>query len=369
MSERKERIGRLVEEGHRLLATRTHSRNGLPESVDVGLFSQWQASSLGVLTSFLDPGNSYFKHFIRVARSNHVEDVQSGMGVLQALANDAVLMGAAKVDGGSISSIAAFDLVVVCALRTPELVKVLHTGTEKWTEFRPQRSDPHTYHTTNFTSSQGSTIRVIAAAPNQMGMSASAVLATKMILQFQPKVVAMVGIAAGARRSSQGFGDILAAEHTFDYGSGKTIERNGVIEFSPDPKPLPINTSVLSRLRDYESSRRFLDLIRNSWQASPPNTALQMHVGPLGSGASVVDSMPAVDAVRSHWRKLVGIEMEAYGVHRACQDTVVSAPIFICLKSVCDFADNKNDAWQDYAAFTAANFFHLFMCAEWDGLI
>jgi nucleoside phosphorylase len=261
-----------------------------------------------------------------------------------------------------------FDVAIVCALHTPELEKVLQTG-QGWTRLPPNPSDPISYEQTTFKSKRGAAIRVVAGAPNLMGLSASSVLATKMIMRFRPRLVAMVGIAAGAKNDKQGYGDILAAEHTFDYGSGKIEETKQGHRFLPDPKPLDVDPRVLSRLHWWSAKRTELDAIRQSWPAKPPKTALEVHVGPLGSGAAVVSDASTVAGVLEHWRKLVGIEMEAYGVHRACRDTIQPAPLFLCLKSICDFGGiDKNDNWQDYAAFVSARFLHEFLTTDWEEL-
>jgi len=70
-----------------------------------------------------------------------------------------------------------------------------------------------------------------------------------------------------------------------------------------------------------------------------------------------------------HWRKLAGVEMEAHAVHRACNDTVDPAPLFLCAKSICDFTEGKTDDWQHYAAYTAAQFVHGFVSSEWEGTL
>jgi nucleoside phosphorylase len=192
-----------------------------------------------------------------------------------------------------------------------------------------------------------------------------------MIIRFRPKLVAMVGIAAGAKSESQGFGDILTPDHTFDYGFGKSKleEDRGkkTVTFHPDPKPLDVDGRLLQRLSHWKANKAdVLDEIRRAWPGDKASTVLQMHIGTLASGAAVIDSKPPVDQIRRSWRKLVGLEMEAYAVHRACKDTIEPPPKFLCLKAVCDFAENKEDVWQRYAAFTAAELCHRFLVAEWD---
>jgi nucleoside phosphorylase len=262
----------------------------------------------------------------------------------------------------------SFDVAIVCALHTPELEKVLDTGEQPWEPLSQRPDDPHTYHHTVYTTRKENLLRVIAAAPNQMGLAASAVLATKMILRFRPRLVTMVGIAAGVKAKSQGVGDILAAEHTFDYGAGKAATEKGRLVFEPDPKPLDIDARLNARLKYWQAKRTELNDIYDKWMGPKPRTVLTLHVGPLASGAAVIDNRKPVKDVLEHWRKLIGVEMEAYAVHRACKDAVTPAPMYLCLKSICDFAQNKGDAWQPYAAFTAAQLCHRFLIAEWENL-
>jgi len=261
-----------------------------------------------------------------------------------------------------------FDVVVVCALHSPELDQLLRVGPKTWAELPHDISDPHTYHCTKFIASSGQEIRVVAAAPNQMGLTSASVLATKMILRFRPKFVAMVGIAAGAREESQGFGDIIVAEHTFDYSAGKIVSGPTGPEHVPDPKPFGMNSLLMARAKEWQRQRLELDEIVRLWPAEAPRTQLRIHVGALASGGSVVDAAAIVSNIQQHWRKLVGIEMEAYGVHCACRDSVNPEPIFMCVKSICDFAHAKHDAWQRYAAFTSAQFLFRFVTAEWSRL-
>jgi nucleoside phosphorylase len=54
-------------------------------------------------------------------------------------------------------------------------------------------------------------------------------------------------------------------------------------------------------------------------------------------------------------RKLLGIEMESYGVLAAAEESPRPQPIAFAIKSVCDFADlEKSDSFQHYAAYTSA---------------
>src|SRR5262249_30747319 len=112
------------------------------------------------------------------------------------------------------------DVAIVCALKEPELKMLLRAmkehGKIEWGDMRVE-NDPHSYFMTELFSKKNRPIQVIASSPTQKGMTATAILTTKIILQFQPKLVIMVGIAAGTKAKDRNFGDILAAEISFDY--------------------------------------------------------------------------------------------------------------------------------------------------------
>jgi nucleoside phosphorylase len=253
-------------------------------------------------------------------------------------------------------------------LHSPELDKLLRTGPDEWLELDARPDDPQTYHASSYTTTAGKVLRVVAGAPLEMGLTASAILATKMILRFRPKLVAMVGIAAGVREESQGYGDILAAEHTFDYGSGKVSSDGHKAEFRPDPKPLRVQPRLLDRLKAWERQGTELANIQRQWPGPRVRTQLRMSVGPLASGSAVLGLKEPIAEVLTHWRKLIGIEMEAHGVHYACQNAIDPPPMFLCLKAICDFAHEKGDDWQDYAAFTSTQLCHRFLITEWERL-
>jgi nucleoside phosphorylase len=258
-----------------------------------------------------------------------------------------------------------FDIAVVCALHAPELQKVLQTG--DWVSLENDPSDPTEYHHTIYTTDKGTPIHVVAAAASQMGMPESATLATKMILKFSPKLVAMIGIAAGARQKDQGFGDILCADKTFDYNAGKVENIKRELRFAPDSEPLPVTSRIKNRLLHWKHSKTDeLARISAKWATKKPMTRLSLQVGPIASGSAVINARQPVEEVINRWRKLIGLEMEAYGVHVACERTTDPRVMFLCAKAICDFATKKGDHWQDYAAFTAAEFFHRFIAVEWE---
>ena len=259
-----------------------------------------------------------------------------------------------------------FDLAIVCALHEPELEAVF--ALSRWTKVPRMPGDPQTYYSSTWSVKPNKKLRVVVAAPNHMGLTAAGVLSAKMILQFRPKLLAMAGIAAGSKAHKQGYGDILVPDQTFDYGAGKTVSTKGGNKILPSPNPIQLSARLLGRLKEWQRERTGLDSLSKAWQAATPMTKLSVHIGPMFSSPTVVDAAQPVEVIMSHWRKLIGLEMEAHAVHRACNDTIDPPTMFLCAKSICDFAEGKTNDWQHYAAYTSARFLHRFILAEWSAL-
>jgi nucleoside phosphorylase len=142
-----------------------------------------------------------------------------------------------------------------------------------------------------------------------------------------------------------------------DYNSGKVVFENGIREFQPDPYPIGLNTRLRSVLQKYRSSTHPLFVeVRKRWPGAVPATPNRLHVGPVGAADQVIDDATRIVEIRKNWRKLIGVEMETYGVYRAIYESPEPKPRVVSFKAVCDFAAEKSDSWQEYAAFMAAEF-------------
>ena len=257
------------------------------------------------------------------------------------------------------------DLGIVTALQAPELDAILDLPGE-WQRLDGNRGDSFIFYRGTF-SSEAKELSVVAATATRMGMPASTALATQMIQRFRPRHLAMAGIAAGVKGN---FGDILVADRTFDYGSGKNrvesrrhfwILKKEVEVFDPDPNQIPLNDGLKSRFGFFRSQKKkLLERIRTEWPDQKPDS-IECRIGPLASGAAVLENKRQLLKIREHNRKLVGIEMETYGVFLAAQLICDPKPLVFSAKSICDFADpNKGDSHQEYAAYTSAAFIYHF---------
>lgn len=261
------------------------------------------------------------------------------------------------------------DIAFVCALQDPEFDSLVNSigGPSKWVTAGSTRFS-HLYWKTELETESKKKLSVVATTSTAMGLTAAAIATTQLIMQFKPRIVVMVGIAAGTRSGGKEYGDVLVADPSVDYNSGKVVLENGVREFLPDPYPLGLNARLRTVLQKYRSNSKIFEEIRGRWTGVLPKKINRMHIGPLGAADQVIDDSTKVLEIQRNWRKLIGVEMETYAVYRACHEAPEPKPRFVSFKSVCDFAAEKTDSWQNYASFTASEFAVGFFKTQWDSL-
>lgn len=257
-----------------------------------------------------------------------------------------------------------FDAVFISALYDPEFKAILDLS-NNWNKIN-HNDDPTTYYETTI-EENGKFKRILAACADQMGMVACASLTTKILLKFKPEYIFLVGITAGVRKSNFNYGDILVADLFWDYNSGKIVrfkveDKNGEQTFSDtvfevDPKSINIKGMIKSKLLESVNNNDLLYSIKKEWKGVRVLNELQAFLGPLASGSQVVASSSKMAEIKLQNRKLIGIEMEAYGLMYACTQIFESKITPIVVKSICDFGDeDKDDTYQNYAAFTSVQF-------------
>lgn len=256
------------------------------------------------------------------------------------------------------------DLAIVTALEKPELSAVLELdgGWEK----ESFDNDDTFYHRGKFTK-DGGELDVVAASAIQMGMPATVGLAMKICHHFRPRYLCMTGICAGVKGN---FGDVIVANKSWDYGSGKSVatcnqDDGAQISFSafePAPSAIPLDAELIEKVKTFDRENVIGDICQEAWKGeSPIPHQIGLQIGPMASGAAVLENRPLIDLIKSHDRKLVGVEMEAYGVFLTSLLCPAPRPKAFVVKSICDFGDkNKDDDWQDLAAFTSAQFLLAF---------
>lgn len=250
-----------------------------------------------------------------------------------------------------------YDCAIITAVET-EMQSLLTCGLN-WEPFTLD-GDPTIYYQ-SVCDKEGIVIKLILAKQHQMGMVAASILSGKMITNFNPKLICMLGIAAG-RKGEVELGDIIAVSESWDYGSGKIKPetKGGSYILEPEPHQIAIESSIKEYLMgDFEN---ILYEIRKQWNNSNGNRQdrdIRLHIGPMASGAAVIqDENIVTKFILPQNRKVLGVDMETYAVYFSACNVKKKKPAFISIKTVCDFANQyKNDMYQSYSAFVSTNFF------------
>jgi nucleoside phosphorylase len=249
-------------------------------------------------------------------------------------------------------------LCVVTALQHPELDAVLALDWNWQSKFLP--NDSTEYHQGQIKKG-GEALDVHAACAPRVGMTAAAIIAMKMVHAYRPQYLAMAGITAGVRGRCE-LGDVIAVDPGWDWGSGKHTLEGRKASFQPAPHQIQMDVFVRDKLATMSKQAGILDEIRSSWRGTKPTTALQLHIGPVASGAAVLQDPALTKSIVQQHRKLLGIEMETYGILAAAEESPRPQPVAFAIKSVCDFADlEKDDRIQSYAAYTSAEVLRRFV--------
>lgn len=252
-----------------------------------------------------------------------------------------------------------FDVIIITALFDTEFVafKKLLTG---FSERTPVGK-------TQYLQGKIGEKTVLVATEDTMGMAASTALTTKMLTQFRPQYVLMGGIAAGVKSDEREFGDILVARFSWNYESGKYQYKQDIkqIVFEPNPEQVEIDPSMIPIINSVKSDEVLLKAIYDAYTIATrdlkPERPPQVNFGPMASGSAVVAHIDKIEDIRAVNRKLIGIDMETFGVYYGCKSfESIHQTKFLSVKSISDFADKrKNDHYRNYAGYTSA----CFICA------
>jgi nucleoside phosphorylase len=259
------------------------------------------------------------------------------------------------------------DVAIITALHTPELDAVLALD-YGWRSKR-FAGDPTTYHFGSLNRG-GEIISFVAVCASRKGMPSAAALSAKVTALFSPQYLMMLGICAGIP-GKVNLGDVVVADPTWDYGSGKrALDNNRSPVFYAAAYQVALDPHLRQLVAELARDQQVIRELRGNWGGDTPKGSLSAHVGPMASGASVIsDDVESRNIVLQH-REVVAIEMEAYAVMAAVEYSISPKPKAIAIKSVCDYADeHKNDDWQKYAAYTSAAFAdklfrHLDFCVQ-----
>lgn len=249
------------------------------------------------------------------------------------------------------------DVFIITALISPEFTAIEKLDLQ-WGALEPLDGS-HLIRYGKFTSN-GKNYTIGAAFCSRMGPVAASVLTAKAMLRLRPKLVLMSGICAGIPKKTE-IGDVVAADISWDWQSGKYTDKSGNEHFEIAPHQIGI---------DDKSRNRLLMLKRDSdfWKSLAADAievkckVPKLVIAPMATGSSVLADIRVTERIKANQHKNVsGLDMETYGVYAAVESCDPSVKV-ISMKSVCDQGDKrKNDRYQEYAANISAAAVHQFL--------
>lgn len=254
-----------------------------------------------------------------------------------------------------------YDVAIINALQTPEHEIMKETLGTDWKEVNLDDDKTTTYYETIIQTKSGRLVRCISCYAPQMASVASATLTSKLILRFHPRYLFMTGICAGLKGNDIGFGDILVATQVWDGMSGKFQEKKqgegeAELVFEPDYRPISLDAEMVNVVNRLKEKVDLCEKIKANFQGAKPDSLLKIHTGPMTSVPAVIASEKKIAELKVHARKLIGLEMESYGMFYAAEHAHHLKPVFtVSFKSASDLADkDKTDKYQAYASYTSA---------------
>lgn len=213
-------------------------------------------------------------------------------------------------------------------------------------------------------------INTVFTQCHYQGLSSASNVATKMILNFKPKLMVMVGHAAGNKnlKRTLNIGDILICKEAVDYDSVILSDKGAQIVVKEKPNPVKADATLIQLIRNFAlDSDKMRQLKNKCVNFEIVSNELGFKEGKIISGDALARSSQWFDRIVRDNHEAIGLDMETFGLYYASENTIrENKPLFISLKSVSDFGgsdDDIDEAIKDpkvrvpYAIDTSINFF------------
>ena len=244
------------------------------------------------------------------------------------------------------------DFLIITALPV-ELEAVLRRLRQLRDYRRIQNADFPTYFRATLetaTESEQENRGVAVTALAQMGNVSAAVRSTRCIQRLKPSYVFMVGIAGGIKEKVN-LGDVVVSNQIIYYESTKETPSGS----EPRVREGRVDDLLLDRAIYYDTEWGTLIRAERPDEVKSAETP-EVHFGLIAAGEKVIADGDRANELRRRYPKLYAIEMESYGAAAAAAESDIR-PGFIAIRGIADYADaQKNDAWREYAADSAAAF-------------
>lgn len=187
------------------------------------------------------------------------------------------------------------------------------------------------------------------------GLVDAAIVTSRAIEIFNPKIVTMSGICAGLK-SEINIYDLIVPNLCFQHDTGKWTE-DGLIS---EPYSVPINNKVEIEIStELEKPHFTADLMENikagKSEIPEEDIVIKTHLGVTASGSTVIADKIMNATIQGQHRKVIGLDMEIFSVYESCRLAQNESIRFFSIKSVVDNGSpTKGDAYHRIACLVSA---------------
>jgi nucleoside phosphorylase len=213
----------------------------------------------------------------------------------------------------------------------------------------------------------GCAYQIVVTCIGSAGNPSATAAARDVIARYEPRVVLLIGIAAGLRGKVR-IGDVVLSERVVAYEPGAAVvgeDGSPRVTARPEVDRLPhaMNQQVVSYRHDEERLRSLFTKLGGRFPEAPPGredefrehvaSALTVRPATIASGEKLLRDPGKLRLIREEQHSKVDVgEMEAAGLVEACRRGNVP---WLIVRGISDFGDElKDDRFHDFASRAAA---------------
>jgi len=200
----------------------------------------------------------------------------------------------------------------------------------------------------------------VIVVPPRMGLVNSAIISSRVIDLFKPKLICMSGICAGIEGNANIY-DVVIPDICHQHDSGKWTNDGFVTESYAIQLEHKTRLDVAKIIKD----KTFLKAISNGivldiheLPEGQDKEDFKVYLAPTSSGSAVVADDSMLAEITSQHRKATAFEMESYAMYEAARQSLI-APIYFSAKAVVDNGNShKGDDFHRVACLVSAKTVH-----------
>jgi nucleoside phosphorylase len=174
----------------------------------------------------------------------------------------------------------------------------------------------------------------------------AAIIASELITRYSPKFLIMTGVLGGKPKDTK-IGDVIISKSVFTIDKGKITNEVFKKEIEQESTTSSYTTAII------RAKEKIINFMKEKDEIFNKN--YNIHFEPIACVRSVIDKEKFFEEnILSVDRKAIALEMESYGIVRACKLINNGNTIPLIIKSVMDNTYAKTDEGKKLAAWTSA---------------